>query len=355
MKIIHINASTAYDVVIGSGIVNDFSAYVKVDAPNQKAVIISDEHVWPLYGTNITEQLSSCGFDVYSYVIKAGEQYKSLSSFEQIAEFLTMNHVTRSDILVALGGGVIGDLTGFVAATYLRGISYIQIPTTVLSMVDSSVGGKTAVNLTTGKNLIGAFHPPKIVLCDIHHLSSLPNDIFREGCAEIIKYGILFDPQLFQHLEDYTLCFDREYVISRCVELKRNVVERDEFDNGQRQQLNLGHTVGHGIESLSQFQVSHGNAVAIGMHIIANAACYAGLCDPEDSQRIYALLIKFGFNLHQPYSVRELLQEILKDKKRNGNFLNLIIPIRIGVCQVSQTPIYELESILEAGLSLWTY
>ncbi len=355
MKTIHVNASIPYDVIIGNGIVNNLSTYIKVDALSQKAVIISDENVWPLYGASITGQFTSCGYDVYNHVIKAGEQYKSLDSFQQIAEFLTMNHVTRSDILVALGGGVIGDLTGFVAATYLRGISYIQIPTTVLSMVDSSVGGKTAVNLPTGKNLIGAFHPPKIVLCDTHHLCSLPDHIFKEGCAEIIKYGILFDPELFHHLEDFTLSFDREYVISRCVELKRDVVERDEYDNGLRQLLNLGHTVGHGIESLSRYQVSHGNAVAVGLNIMAKAGCYMGHCEQTDFLRIHALLIKFGFSLDQPYSVKELHQEILKDKKRTGDFLNLIFPVRIGVCQVRQTPVYELESILEAGLSLWTY
>lgn len=350
MKIIHVNTSGVYDVIIGNGVMNELDVFLKAKTHSQKAVIISDDHVWPFYGAEVTEKLTSCGFRVYNHIIKAGEQYKSLVSFEEIAEFLTAKHITRNDILVALGGGVIGDLTGFVAATYLRGISYVQIPTTVLSMVDSSVGGKTAVNLSTGKNLIGAFHPPKIVLCDIHHLRSLPDDVFRDGCAEIIKYGILFDPQLFQHLDDFGLSFDKEYVVSRCIELKRNVVENDEFDQGLRQLLNLGHTVGHGIESISRYQISHGHAVAIGLSVIARAACNMGYCSHIDFQRIDNLLVKFGFRLELPYCAKELCKEILKDKKRNGDFINLIIPVKIGSCQIRKTPIIELESILEAGL-----
>ncbi len=352
MKIIQVNTSGQYDVIIGDNILHDLSAYIKAETINQKAVIISDENVWPLYGSNLTEQLTNCGYDVLHYVINPGEEHKSIDSYLQIIDYLTLNHITRSDVLFALGGGVIGDLTGFVAATYLRGISYIQVPTTVLAMVDSSVGGKTAVNISAGKNLIGAFYPPKKVLCDIHHLSSLPEDIFRDGCAEIIKYGILFDPELFQHLNNFGLDFDRKYVISRCVELKRYVVEHDEFDTGLRQKLNLGHTVGHAIESLSRYQISHGKAVALGMNIIANAACHMGLCSRQDFESIRKVLLKFGFRLDHPYTANELYQQILKDKKRTGNLLNLIIPNRVGLCQVRKTPISELESILEVGLSL---
>lgn len=172
-------------------------------------------------------------------------------------------------MVVALGGGVVGDLAGFAAASYLRGIRFIQVPTTLLAAVDSSVGGKTAIDLPAGKNLAGAFCQPSLVLCDTDTLNSLPLDIFRDGCAEVIKYGVLYDPKLFAHLEEKGLSFDREAVITRCVELKRDVVMEDEFDTGARMKLNLGHTVGHGVEAKSHFAISHGKAVAIGMAIVS--------------------------------------------------------------------------------------
>ena len=186
----------------------------------------------------------------------------------ELLNFLAENKLTRSDALIALGGGVVGDLTGFAAATYLRGIDYIQIPTTLLAAVDSSVGGKTAIDLPSGKNLVGAFYQPKLVLCDTDTLNTLPEDIFRDGCAEVIKYGVLYDAELFAHLDESGLSFDREAVIARCVELKRDVVAEDEFDRGKRQKLNLGHTIGHGIEACSGYGISHGKAVAMGMTII---------------------------------------------------------------------------------------
>ena len=258
--------------------------------------------------------------------------------------FLAENKVTRTDLIVALGGGVVGDLAGFAAATYLRGIRFIQIPTTLLAAVDSSVGGKTAIDLPAGKNLMGAFSQPSLVLCDTNTLQSLPDEIFKDGCAEVIKYGILYDPELFAHLERYGLAFDLQKVITRCIELKRNVVMEDEFDTGNRMKLNLGHTIGHGVEAKSNFSLSHGKSVAIGIAIVSRAS----RC--SDTDRILNVLDQFGLPTGTAYSSEEIYTYTLSDKKRSGNTINLIIPEKIGQCRIVPTSVDSLKSFIEAGL-----
>ena len=354
MKSITVNASTQYDVYIGYNLTDHLPTYLRARSIEQKAVIISDSNVWPIYGNYLSSKLTDCGFNVYNYVFPAGEQSKSLDIYMDIIHYLATNQVTRADYLIALGGGVVGDLTGFVAATYLRGLNYVQIPTSILAMVDSSVGGKTAIDHPLGKNMIGAFYQPSLVICDTAFLATLPDDILRDGCAEVIKYGILYDIELFQHLEKCGLSFDYEYVISRCIELKRNVVEYDEFDRGSRQKLNLGHTFGHAIESISQYSMSHGHSVAVGMGIISASAYQMGLCSKETASRIKKIILQFGFSTNITYTASALIYQILSDKKRVGNNINLIFPIEIGNCQISATPIAELQPILEAGLSSWT-
>ena len=262
----------------------------------------------------------------------------------ELLNVLAENKLTRSDLIVALGGGVVGDLAGFAAASYLRGIRFIQVPTTLLAAVDSSVGGKTAIDLPSGKNLVGAFYQPSLVLCDTDTLNTLSEDIFRDGCAEVIKYGILYDPGLFSHLEEKGLAFDRKAVITRCVELKRDVVMEDEFDTGSRMKLNLGHTIGHGVEAKSQFAVSHGKAVAIGTAIVSRAS------DCTDCSRILSVLVTFGLPTGTAYSAEDLYAYTLSDKKRSGGIVNLIIPRAIGECDIVPTPIEDLKSFIEAGL-----
>ena len=350
MKTITVNTVSSYSVQVGCDILDHISDFLSLKGVDQKAVIISDSTVWPLYGQKITNQLLTVGFDVSSYVFPAGEAQKCATTYLSVTEHLASIHFTRSDLLIALGGGVVGDLTGFVAATFLRGVSYIQIPTTLLAMVDSSVGGKTAIDIPAGKNLIGAFYQPDMVICDISTLATLPAENFRDGCAEVIKYGILFDEALFSHLERYGLHFDAEYVISRCIELKRDVVSQDEFDRGERQKLNLGHTFGHGIEAKSNFQITHGQAVAMGTAIIAKAAQYLGYCTMDTVLRIVNILHRFGFSLTVPYSHHEIYQFALSDKKRSGSLLNLILPETIGKCSIVPVPIENIPSILEAGL-----
>ena len=345
MNRIRVNTSKAYDVIIGSGLLKTPANYLsEILAPGCRLAIISDSNVWPIYGQTVRENLLSNGYGVCEYVFPAGEASKNADTYLQILDFLAENHITRSDVIVALGGGVTGDMAGFAAATFLRGIRYIQMPTSLLAMVDSSVGGKTAIDLPAGKNLLGAFHQPAMVLCDTDALETLPGSVFCDGCAEVIKYGILFDPRLFAHLEEFGLDFDREVVISRCVALKRDVVCTDEFDTGLRQKLNLGHTIGHGIEAQSNFTITHGQAVAVGMAIAAKSACR------NIYPRIVALLEKFKLPTTTAFSAAELADYTLSDKKRFGKTVNLIVPNAIGDCAIVPTPVDQVELFIKEGL-----
>ena len=350
MNIVKVNASTAYEVMIGGGLLSCLGQEIARVAKVGKAAIVSDSNVWPLYGQTAKKSLENAGFSVISFVFPAGESSKSGATYLELMNFLAKNHVTRSDCLVALGGGVVGDLTGFAAATYLRGISYIQVPTTLLAAVDSSVGGKTAIDLECGKNLVGAFYQPKLVLCDTDTLNTLSVDIFRDGCAEVIKYGILYDPQLFSHLQEHGLSFDRETVITRCVELKRDVVAEDEFDTGSRMKLNLGHTVGHGVEAGSHYGVSHGKAVAIGMAMVSRGAAAQGICNRETADRIVMLLQQFGLPTATEFTCDVLYDAALSDKKRSGGIVNLIVPKAIGDCAIVPTPVEALKTFIREGL-----
>ncbi len=350
MKTVAVNASRSYEVRIGPGLLSTLGTAAATLGRAEKVCIVSDSNVFPLYGAAAEESLNAAGFSVISYVFPAGESSKNGSVFLDLLNFLAKNGLTRSDLMVALGGGVVGDLAGFAAACFLRGIRLIQLPTTLLAAVDSSVGGKTAIDLPEGKNLAGAFFQPSLVLCDTDLLASLPQTVFRDGCGEIIKYSILYDPALFAHLEAHGPDFHRENVIARCVELKRDVVMEDEFDTGARMKLNLGHTFGHGIEAASAFSVSHGMAVAAGIAIITRAAVKRGLCPEADSRRILALLSRFDLPIRICFSARELYAYTLNDKKRAGGTVNLIVPRCVGRCSILPTPVAQVLSWIEEGL-----
>ena len=350
MKTVTINASKTYDVCIGSGLLAELGPRVAALGKAQRVCIVSDSHVWPLFGAKASGSLEEAGFAVVSFVFPAGEAQKNGQTFLELVNFLAENQLTRSDILVALGGGVVGDLAGFAAASFLRGIRFVQIPTTLLAMVDSSVGGKTAIDLPAGKNLCGAFCQPSLVLCDTDALNTLPTDVFRDGCAEVIKYGVLYDSSLMEHLQEKGLDFDREMVIERCVAWKRDAVEADEFDTGARMKLNLGHTIGHGVEARSHFTLSHGKAVAIGMAIVCRTAKKRGLCSPDTCDTLLEVLDIFGLPSFTEYSPEEIFTYTLSDKKRSGDTVRLIVPRLIGNCEILPTPVGELKAFIQEGL-----
>ena len=350
MNVISVKASGQYDVIIDSNLLPKTGEYIKNIQDCGKAAIISDSNVWPIYGKTVASSLKESGFKPVEFVFPAGESSKNATTYLQILNFLAKNAISRSDVIIALGGGVVGDITGFAAATFLRGVPYVQIPTSLLAMVDSSVGGKTAIDLPAGKNLVGAFKQPQLVLCDVETLCSLPDNQFCDGCAEVIKYGMLYDADLLRLLSESGASFDREPVIARCIALKRDVVQEDEFDTGARQKLNLGHTIGHGIEAGSHYTISHGQAVAAGMAIVTRAAAAKGYCEFTVSEAIEACLTQFGLPSKTEFNAEQLFQAALSDKKRSGCSVNLIIPREIGCCDIVPTPVSELKSFIEAGL-----
>ena len=350
MTTIEVTASKSYPVQIGPGLLTELGEKTAALGKVKKVCIVSDSNVWPLYGAAADTSLHLAGLETCAFVFPAGESSKNGDTFLELLNFLAENRLSREDVLVALGGGVVGDLTGFAAACYLRGIRFLQVPTTLLAAVDSSVGGKTAIDLKAGKNLAGAFWQPSFVLCDIDCLDTLPEEIFRDGCAEIIKTAVLFDEPLFMELVRDGLRFDRERVIAACVSHKRDIVAADEFDRGQRNLLNLGHTFGHAVELLSDFTLSHGRAVAIGTAIAARAAAHLGICDQGTATRIMWLLERFGLPIFTPHSAQALCEAAISDKKRSGDTINLILPKKIGECAIIPTPVSELEELIQAGL-----
>lgn len=350
MRTVTVSVSKTYDIKIGAGLLDTLGSETVKLGKVEKACIVSDSNVFPLYGDRVRSSLEEAGFNVSSFVFPAGEESKNADTFLRLLNQLADQQLTRTDLIIALGGGVVGDLAGFAAACYLRGIRFVQIPTTLLAAVDSSVGGKTAIDLPAGKNLAGAFCQPSLVICDTDTLNSLSEEIFRDGCAEVIKYAVLYDPILFRELKKTGLNFDREAIIARSVEWKRDVVTEDEFDTGSRMKLNLGHTIGHGVEACSHFRLSHGKSVAIGMGIVARAAARMGMCSAECSEKIQNLLKEFGLPVDTEYSPEELFACALSDKKRSGSSVRLIIPREIGRCDIVPTPVSELTSFIEAGL-----
>ena len=350
MKIVTVNASKCYDIMIGPGLLATIGSEALSLGKATRVCVVSDSQVFPLYGDMVCESLKNAGFSLTTYVFPAGESSKNGMVLLDLLNHLATMQLTRTDLIVALGGGVVGDLAGFAAAVYLRGIRFIQVPTTLLAAVDSSVGGKTAIDLPAGKNLAGAFYQPSLVLCDTDTLTSLPEDIFRDGCAEVIKYGVLYDPQLFASLKETGPAFDREAVIQRCVQWKRDVVMADEFDTGARMKLNLGHTIGHGVEASSHFAISHGKAVAIGMAIVARSCASSGFCSPEVAAEVEEVLRIFGLPTTTEFPAKELYTYTLSDKKRTGGTVSLILPKAIGHCAIVPTPVEQLESFIKAGL-----
>lgn len=350
IQTIQVHTSPAYAVSIGPGLLRACGPRLRNLLGTCHVAVITDSTVAPLYLGIVTGSLQTAGFAVSSYVFPAGETRKNFETLSGILEFLAEERLTRTDCVVALGGGVTGDMAGFAAAVYLRGIRCVQLPTTLLSAVDSSVGGKTAIDLKAGKNLAGSFLQPAAVLCDTDCLASLPADVFADGAAEAIKTGVLSDEGLFSLFEDGTLRAAPGSVIAQCVAYKAGVVERDEKERNERRLLNLGHTVGHAIEKCSGYAIPHGHAVAAGLAIIARSAERLGWTDEPIADRIAACLAKNGLPTGAEYSAAELAHAASADKKRAGGDITLVIPRKIGVCELKKMPVSELLPVITAGL-----
>lgn len=345
---IRILSSRPYDVAIAPGLLDHLGERAAPLVPGRRAALVCDSVVASLYGQRAQTALEAAGFLVCTYVFPQGEASKNGETYLKILEVLAQNQISRGDLLVALGGGVTGDLAGFAAATYLRGIPYLQVPTTLLAMVDSSVGGKTAINLPGGKNLAGAFYSPRLVLCDTGTLSTLPPAVFQAGCGEIIKYAVLTGQPLTGLVQEGISRHTPE-IIARCVAAKGSLVQADEWDTGPRQLLNLGHTLGHGVEAGSGFSLAHGACVAVGLAMIARAAARFGFCSGETRDQILALLRQYRLPTETGLDPEILLRLALGDKKRRGSRLTLVVPQSMGDCILHDIPLEELPRWIAAG------
>ena len=349
MKTVSVHTSRSYEIRIGRGLLQGAGEQIRAVTDAKKVMLVSDDAVWPLYGDAVRRSLETAGLTVCSFVFPHGESSKCACTYLELLDALCAQQLTRKDAIAALGGGVAGDLAGFAASTYLRGIGFIQIPTTLLAMVDSSVGGKTAIDLPAGKNLAGTFYQPWLVLCDPDCLTTLPEDIFRDGCAEVIKYAVLGNAPFFDDLRAGSAHAQLEHIIETCVTMKRDIVAQDEFDRGQRQLLNLGHTFGHGIEACSGFAVSHGSAVAIGMAMMVRAAAAFGLCTEKTRDTVVDILRQYDLPVDCAFCAEDMLPTILHDKKAAGDTIHLIVPTAVGQCRIVKTPDSEIMDWLRAG------
>jgi 3-dehydroquinate synthase len=334
----------AYEVVIGRGLIAEAGARIRPFLKRDRVAVVSDETVWGLQGAALTAALESAGIAVSPIVVPPGEQTKSFEGLADVSDRLLALELDRGDLIVAFGGGVVGDLAGFAASIYKRGIDFVQIPTTLLAQVDSSVGGKTAIDTPRGKNLIGAFHQPRLVLADLDVLSTLPDREMRAGYAEVIKYGLLGDFAFFEWLEaNATGVLAREpealiHAVARSVEMKAEIVIEDEKEAGRRALLNLGHTFGHALESETGYgeALLHGEAVAAGSAIAFRFSAAQGLCEAQDARRAEAAIAAAGLPTRMaqittaPFAADALVRHMTQDKKAEGGRLTFILARALG-------------------------
>ena len=350
---IHVRTGVPYDVMIQRGILQSCGKQIKNILPKaNRCVIVSDSNVAPIYADAVQASLKAAGYEAFIKVFPAGEENKRLPSIVGMYEAFTQAELSRSDFAVALGGGVTGDMCGFAAATYLRGIPFVQIPTTVLSQNDSSVGGKTGIDLDCGKNLVGSFHQPCLVLADADTLATLPARYVTDGFGEIIKHGCIKSAELFGLIEEHGTDMQMiEELTARSIAIKAGVVERDEKESGERMLLNFGHTIGHAIEKCACYTgIAHGEAVGIGMLIMARAGEAAGLSNPGTSDRIEAVLKKCGMPTVCEFTPEQLCEAAMLDKKRRGEYMNIVLLREIGNSYVYKIKCAELLDFVRKGM-----
>ena len=348
METVMVNASTAYPVHIGGGLLEKTGELIAGVTKSRACAVVTDTTVETLCAARVCRSLQDAGFQVCLHAFPAGEQSKNIATYAGILEFFAENKLTRSDFAVTLGGGVVGDMGGFAAATYQRGIDFIQIPTTFLAAADSSVGGKTAVNLSAGKNLAGAFHQPKLVICDTDVFRSLPADTFADGMAETLKHGLIADADFFDELTRGTPDVDR--MVLKDVKIKAAVVNEDEFERGKRKLLNFGHTLGHAIEKCSGYAAPHGHAVAIGMVLAARAGEKMDFSPAGTLDAVVAANRKYGLPVECPYTAAELYAAATGDKKRGGGDIDVVVLEEIGRARTVRLDMEGLRAFTEAAL-----
>jgi len=375
MTTIPIHTSRPYNVHIGAGLIHKAGEYLNAvvgatvlgrpqhgvrtaqtgdrgrsplqDNENHTIALITDTNVNRLHAATLESSLTAAGFRVVKYVTRPGEGSKSILNYARLLNFLAEEQVTRTDTILAFGGGVVGDLAGFAAASYLRGVRFVQFATSLLAAVDSSVGGKTGLNLAAGKNLAGAFWQPDVVLCDTEVLLTQPKRRFMDGVAEVIKHSIISDADLFDELRNKDAIHQNlAEIVARNVQIKADIVSRDELERGERALLNLGHTVGHAIERLSGYKITHGHAVAMGMSVEAHAAARMGVCSAETARKIDEILVAHDFDITCTYDGSSLAAAMLTDKKRSADILTFALPQEIGKCVLVPVKVAELTKFI---------
>jgi len=350
MQTVYVRASSTYPVHIGRGLLSRCGELIAEATAARTCAVVTDSTVEALYAQRVCTALEKAGIRSHLWVFPAGEEHKSLATYGALLEEFTRCGLTRTDFVAALGGGVTGDLAGFAAATYQRGVDYIQIPTTFLAASDSSVGGKTAVDLPGGKNLVGAFHQPRMVLCDTEAFDTLPAATFADGVAETVKHGLIADESFFRFLMENDLRANIDAVVRRNVEIKAAVVGEDEFERGKRKLLNFGHTLGHAVEKVSDFTITHGHAVAVGMVMACRAAERLGLSPPGTLDTVLACHSRFGLPVTCPYAAGDIYRAATADKKRSGGSIDVVVLEEIGRAKTVRLDMEGLREFVEAAL-----
>lgn len=350
MQKISVNAFRGYNCYIGSGLLTQLDLLLRDQLLGfSKCVIVSDENVAPFYGGRVRTVLSRICPACEQFVFPAGEKSKNLSTVGKLIDYFCEIGLSRNDLVVALGGGVVGDTAGFAASVYLRGVRCIYIPTTLLSAVDLSVGGKTGINLENGKNLIGSMYSPSLVVCDTDTLCTLPPHYMSDGMAEVIKCAVVCSEELFKMLSVNGFEGNEEKIISECVNIKRTLIEKDGLNDGLSVLLNFGHTIGHAIEELSDYTASHGNAVSIGMAMMSRASEKAGLSTEAVFDKLTGLLRKYSLPTETDIPIDEICKSALSDKMLRTDEISVVIPVQIGNCFVQSMGIDEFKIFLKAA------
>ena len=345
--------SDSYQIYVGHHLLTQAGKLIRSHTSGSKILLVTHPDLNKLYGSELLTSLESAGYSVTSVTVSTGEHAKSFESYQKLVSILAEHRFTREDIVVGLGGGVIGDLAGFVAATYMRGCALVHIPTSLLAMIDSSIGGKTAIDLPFGKNLVGAFYNPRAVIVDLELLNSIPAPLLQDSCGELIKYGVLSGHELFNKISlarnpvQVINVSCRQELIQACIEIKKSVVEADFKEAGSRKLLNLGHTLGHAIETLSNFELGHGSCVAAGTAMMAKACFKLGLCSYEDAENIIALTQAYDLPTSTSFTVEELYNAALHDKKSHTDSIDVALIYGIGDVRIERKSFAEIKRLIE--------